>query len=67
MNDKKNDKVLSSCVDHIHSDAIDRDDMPSVKQIMIILTFKRHEGTLTKVSLLAYIVSLTNKVATFFI
>ena len=52
---RENDKVLSKCVDHIHRDTID-DDMPRAKKFMIILAFK-HEGTLTKVSLLAYIVS----------
>ena len=62
---RENDKVLSKCVDHIHRDTID-DDMPRAKKFMIILAFK-HEGTLTKVSLLAYIVSWTNKMAASFI
>ena len=44
---RENDKVLSRCVDHIYRDTID-DVMPSVKKIMIILAFKRHEGTQQK-------------------
>ena len=52
----KNDKVQSRCVDYIHRDTIDND-MPNVKNIYDNLGIQTARRQLTKVSLLAYIVS----------